>query len=64
MTVVERRELARWRPFCSVHCRLIDLHHWFSGTYRISDPLTPDADWEPTIPDDPDETRQGPAGED
>jgi len=23
------------RPFCSEHCKLIDLGHWVSGAYRI-----------------------------
>jgi uncharacterized protein len=24
-----------FRPFCSERCKLIDLSHWISGTYRI-----------------------------
>jgi len=24
-----------YRPFCSEHCRLIDLGNWISGAYRI-----------------------------
>jgi endogenous inhibitor of DNA gyrase (YacG/DUF329 family) len=26
---------ARWRPFCSERCRLIDLGEWISGRHRI-----------------------------
>jgi endogenous inhibitor of DNA gyrase (YacG/DUF329 family) len=26
----------RYRPFCSEHCKLIDLGNWLSGTYRIA----------------------------
>ena len=22
-------------PFCSPRCRLVDLHHWLEGAYRI-----------------------------
>ena len=22
-------------PFCSRRCRLVDLHHWLEGSYRI-----------------------------
>ncbi|MBT8136668.1 MAG: DNA gyrase inhibitor YacG [Gammaproteobacteria bacterium] len=29
---------ARWRPFCSERCRLIDLGEWFNEEHRISDP--------------------------
>ncbi len=25
-----------YRPFCSERCKLIDLGHWISGSYRIS----------------------------
>ncbi len=25
-----------YRPFCSEHCKMIDLGNWISGTYRIS----------------------------
>jgi hypothetical protein len=27
---VEWTEAARWKPFCSERCRLVDLHGWFS----------------------------------
>jgi endogenous inhibitor of DNA gyrase (YacG/DUF329 family) len=32
---VEWTEEARWRPFCSERCRLIDLGEWFSEEHRI-----------------------------
>lgn len=28
-------EAARWRPFCSERCRLIDLGAWFDESHRI-----------------------------
>ena len=30
---------ARWRPFCSERCRMIDLGDWLDETNRISEPL-------------------------
>jgi endogenous inhibitor of DNA gyrase (YacG/DUF329 family) len=30
---------ARWRPFCSERCRLIDLGDWLDESNRISEPL-------------------------
>ncbi|HYO94226.1 MAG TPA: DNA gyrase inhibitor YacG [Polyangiaceae bacterium] len=27
------------RPFCSVRCKLADLHNWFSEEYRVSEPI-------------------------
>ena len=30
-----------YRPFCSQRCKLVDLHNWLSGAYRISTPLDP-----------------------
>jgi len=30
-----------FRPFCSQRCKLVDLHNWLSGAYRISTPLDP-----------------------
>ncbi len=27
-----------FRPFCSERCKLIDLHNWLAGRYRISTP--------------------------
>ncbi|MCC7291982.1 MAG: DNA gyrase inhibitor YacG [Phycisphaerales bacterium] len=38
---VERREDAPWRPFCSQRCKLVDLGRWLDGSYRISEPLSP-----------------------
>jgi endogenous inhibitor of DNA gyrase (YacG/DUF329 family) len=39
---------ARFRPFCSERCRLLDLAAWADGTYRIAgDPLPPSEDDEP-----------------
>lgn len=35
-------------PFCSEHCRKIDLGKWASGAYVISSPVT---DAEEAIPD-------------
>jgi uncharacterized protein len=29
---------ARWRPFCSERCKLVDLGRWLSGGYRIPGP--------------------------
>ena len=39
---------AKWKPFCSERCRMVDLGHWFEGNYRISEPLRPEhfADFE------------------
>jgi len=39
---VERPGDAPYRPFCCRRCQLIDLYHWMSGSYRVSDPLAPD----------------------
>ncbi len=36
---VQAKEDAPNRPFCSRRCRMIDLHKWFEGEYRISEPL-------------------------
>ena len=33
---VEWSESARWRPFCSERCRLIDLGEWMSEAHRIA----------------------------
>jgi endogenous inhibitor of DNA gyrase (YacG/DUF329 family) len=27
------------RPFCSVRCKLADLHAWFNEDYKVSEPL-------------------------
>ena len=36
---VERVEEARFRPFCSERCKMVDLGRWLDGTYSISEPL-------------------------
>jgi hypothetical protein len=42
---------ARFRPFCSERCRLLDLAAWADGTYRIAgEPLPPEEDTEPRQP--------------
>ena len=33
---------AKWKPFCSERCRLVDLGQWFAGNYAISEPLRPE----------------------
>jgi endogenous inhibitor of DNA gyrase (YacG/DUF329 family) len=30
-----RQAQAAWFPFCSEHCRLIDLSHWLDESYAI-----------------------------
>ena len=32
---------AKWRPFCSQRCRLIDLGEWIDEQHRISTPENP-----------------------
>jgi uncharacterized protein len=32
---VEWTPAAKWRPFCSERCKLIDLGAWASGRYRM-----------------------------
>lgn len=40
-------------PFCSEHCRLVDLNNWFTGRYVVSREATPDdADVPVRRPDD------------
>jgi len=34
--VIEWSPEARWRPFCSERCKLIDLGAWASEAYRFS----------------------------
>lgn len=47
---------ARWRPFCTERCKMVDLGGWFLGKYRIaavdSDDDEPEA--RPAPVDDPD----------
>jgi endogenous inhibitor of DNA gyrase (YacG/DUF329 family) len=33
---------APFRPFCSSRCKMVDLGRWLDGTYRVSEPLTPE----------------------
>jgi endogenous inhibitor of DNA gyrase (YacG/DUF329 family) len=33
---------AKWRPFCSERCQLLDLAKWADGGYRV--PAKPSAD--------------------
>jgi uncharacterized protein len=40
-------------PFCSEHCRTIDLGKWASGAYRISSPI-----FDPDILENLDEIRK------
>lgn len=35
---------ARWRPFCSERCKLIDLGEWLAEEHRIAGDATPDKD--------------------
>jgi uncharacterized protein len=39
---------ARFRPFCSARCRMIDLGRWIDGGYRVpsEEPPTEDPDEE------------------
>lgn len=43
-----RRPVAEaWRPFCGERCKLLDLHSWVDGRYRIPGEATssfPDAE--------------------
>lgn len=32
----------KWLPFCSAHCKKVDLGKWFGGFYEITRPLEPD----------------------
>jgi hypothetical protein len=45
---------ARWRPFCSERCRLIDLGEWIDGGRRIPEQDPEDAATPFVGPDDPD----------
>jgi uncharacterized protein len=33
---------AKWGPFCSERCKLIDLGQWLGEGHRISEPLRPE----------------------
>jgi len=41
VVTVSRKEDSPFRPFCSEHCRLVDLGRWLDGTYSVSEPLSP-----------------------
>jgi uncharacterized protein len=41
-------------PFCSEHCRTIDLGKWASGAYRISSPILDSGLRDPSVLEDPD----------
>lgn len=32
---------AKWGPFCSERCKLIDLGQWFNEEHRVSRPIAP-----------------------
>lgn len=51
-TAVEWTPAARWRPFCSERCRLIDLGAWASGSYRIPVATPPEPGEIDALPDD------------
>ncbi len=44
-------EAARWRPFCSERCKLIDFGGWASEAYRVPTVETPDPDDFAALPD-------------
>ena len=48
---VEWAPAARWRPFCSERCKMIDLGAWASGAYRIATAESPEPGDLPTAPD-------------
>jgi endogenous inhibitor of DNA gyrase (YacG/DUF329 family) len=43
----------RWRPFCSEHCKLVDLGRWLKGDYRIPGPSI-----EPATPSNDDDDQE------
>jgi endogenous inhibitor of DNA gyrase (YacG/DUF329 family) len=42
MLHVVRKEDAPCRPFCCERCKLVDLGRWLDGTYKVSEPATPE----------------------
>ncbi|MBK1716457.1 DNA gyrase inhibitor YacG [Thiocystis violacea] len=46
-------EQARWRPFCSERCRLIDLGDWIDEQHRIADPTDAPSEDPPASEDEP-----------
>jgi endogenous inhibitor of DNA gyrase (YacG/DUF329 family) len=52
---VEWTDAAKWRPFCSERCRLIDLGDWINEQHTIpGEPISPDALDAPAPDADPD----------
>jgi len=41
MVTVARKEDAPCRPFCSERCKMVDLGRWLDGTYKVSEPASP-----------------------
>jgi len=41
----------KWFPFCSERCKMVDLYHWLSGEYCISEPLPQRSDDEEDVPE-------------
>ncbi len=39
-----------FRPFCSEHCKMVDLGNWLSGNYRIPTSETPEDDSHTSTP--------------
>jgi endogenous inhibitor of DNA gyrase (YacG/DUF329 family) len=53
---VEWSAAAKWRPFCSERCRLLDLGAWMTERHAIpGEEISPDSAGSPTDPaaDDP-----------
>ncbi len=46
-----RKEDAPHRPFCSERCKMVDLGRWLDGTYKITEPASPEG-LEESPPDD------------
>jgi uncharacterized protein len=53
-TAVEWTPAARWRPFCSERCKMIDLGAWASESYRVPIAEAPEAD-DPVLARDDDQ---------
>ncbi len=49
---VDHLEDAPFRPFCCERCKLVDLGRWLDGTYRVSEPDTPDEPEDASAGDD------------
>jgi endogenous inhibitor of DNA gyrase (YacG/DUF329 family) len=51
---VEWNAAAKWRPFCSERCRLLDLGAWMSERHAIpGEEIAPDSDASPPDAGDP-----------